>query len=81
LNGDFNTPNDREYDYVWEVESDVQQDNSIKDPEIAEQRDVSTTPNVVALIWPTQRSMRQAKQVLEMVHSMETRRNTGIQTY
>jgi hypothetical protein len=34
------------------IESDIEQDNGIKNPECPEQRDVSALPNVPGLIWP-----------------------------
>jgi len=55
-NGDLHNPNDNEDDCGADVESDWEQDNSIEDPDCPEQRDVSATPDVPKLIWPTRRS-------------------------
>jgi len=59
-NGELDNPNDSEDNCVVDVESDLEQDNSIEDLESPEQRDVSTTPNVPGLIWPTRKSKRHA---------------------
>jgi len=77
-NADLDNPNDIEEDCVADLESDMEQDNSIQNPEYPAQRDVSTTPHVPGLIRPTQRSTRQAEQVLETVNAVETRRNKGV---
>jgi len=77
-NGDLDNPNDSEDDYAVDVESDIEQDNSIEDPECPEQRDVSAAPNVPGLIRPTQKSKRQAEKVLMTVNAIETRRNKGV---
>jgi len=61
-----------------DVESIIKQDNSIEDPECPEQWDVSATPNVPGLIWPTWNSKRQVKEVVLTVNEIETRRNKGV---
>jgi len=76
-NGDFDNPNDSEDDWAADVESDIEQDNIINDPECPERWDVSTAPNVPGLIWPTPESTRQAEKVLTTVNVIETRRNRG----
>jgi len=38
-----------------DIESDIEQGNSIGDPEDPEQRDVSAAPNVPGLIWPSKK--------------------------
>jgi len=63
---------------VSDVDSDIEQDNSIEDLECPEQRDVSATPNVPGLIRPTRKSERQAEKVLMTVNAIETRRNKGV---
>jgi hypothetical protein len=45
-NGDLDNPNYGENDCVVDIESDMNQDSCIKDPESPEQRDVSATPNL-----------------------------------
>ena len=45
-NGDLDNPNDSEDDCMVDVESDMEQDKSIEDPECPEQREVSAAPNV-----------------------------------
>jgi hypothetical protein len=77
-NVDFDNPNDSEDDCAVDVESDMEQDNGIEDPESPEQREVSAAPNVPALIRPTQKLKRHAEQVLVMVNAIETRRNKGV---
>jgi len=59
-NGDLHNPNDSEDDCAAHVESDMEQDNTIEDPECAEQRDVIATPNFARLIPHTRRSKRHA---------------------
>jgi hypothetical protein len=54
-NGDLGNSNDSEDDCAAEVESDMEQDNIIEDPESLQQRDLSAVPNVPGLIWPTQK--------------------------
>jgi len=77
-NGDLDNPNDSEDDCTADVESDMEQDSGIEDPESPEQQDVSTTPNVPGLIRPIRKSKRHAKKVLVTVNAMETRRNKGV---
>jgi len=79
-NGDLDNPNDGKDDCMADVESELEQDNSIGDPECPEQQDVSTAPNVSGLIQPTEKSKRQAANVLIMVNTIETRRNKGVKT-
>jgi len=79
-NGDLDNPNDSEDDCAGDVESDIEQDNSVEDPECPEQQDVSATPNVPGLIRPTRKSKRQAEKVLMTVSAIETRRNKGVKT-
>jgi len=60
------------------IESDITQDNEIKDLECAGQLDVSSTPNVSGLTRPTQKSKSQAEKVFMTVNALETRRNKGV---
>jgi len=76
--GDLDNPNDSEDDCVADIESDMDQGNSIEDRESQAQRDVSTTPNVSRLIRLTPKSKRKAEQVLVTVNAIETRRNKGV---
>ena len=77
-NGDLDNPNDSEDDCAPNVESDMEQDNTIQDPESPEQRNVSAAPNVPGLIRPTQKSKRHAEKVLVTVNTIEMRRNKGV---
>ena len=66
----------------WEAdnESNMEVDNDMDDPETIEQRNVSATPTVPALIRPTWRIKNTAEKVLVMVDTMEPRRNKVIKT-
>ena len=77
-NCDLHNSNDSEDDWAADVESDIEHDNGIEDPECPEQGDVSATSNVHRLIRPTRKSNRQAELVLVTVNAMETRRRKGI---
>jgi hypothetical protein len=77
-NGDLDYPNNSEDDYTADIESDMDQDNSIEDPESPEQQNVSTMPNVSGLIRPIGKSKRHAEKVLVTVNTMETRRNKEV---
>jgi len=77
-NGELDNPNDSEDDCAADVESDMNQDDSIEDPESQEQQDVSAAPNVPKLIRPTQKSKTQAEKVLVPLNAIETRRNKGV---
>ena len=76
--GDLDTRNDSEDDRTAGVESDIEQDNTIEDPECPQQRDVSSTPNGPGLFRPTRKSKRQAGKVLMSVNAIEMRRNQGV---
>jgi len=65
-------------DSAADVESVIERDNSIKDPESAEKQDANATPNVPGLIRPTLKSKRHPQMVVVTVNAMEMRRNTGI---
>jgi hypothetical protein len=54
-NGDLDNPNDSEDDWTVDVESDMEQQNSIDDQESPEQWDVSAGQNVCGLIRPTRK--------------------------
>jgi hypothetical protein len=56
----------------------MEQDNTIKDPESPEERDVSAAPNIPELIQPTWKSNRHAEKLLVTVKAIETRRNEGV---
>jgi hypothetical protein len=64
-----------EEDYAADNESKIEHNNGIKDPECAEQQDMSATPNVPGLVRPTRKSKRQAETVLVTVNAVETQRN------
>jgi len=78
LNGDLGNPNDSENDSTADIESYIQQDNSVQDLECPEQRDLCAVQNVPRLIRPTQKSNRQAENVLMTVNAIETKRNKGV---
>jgi len=71
----LDNPYDSEDDCVADVESDIEQDNGIEDPECPEQQDVSALPNVTQLIQPTQKSNRLAEKVLVTISTTERRKN------
>jgi len=77
-NGDCENPNDSEDDCAAEVESGIEQDNSIEDLQCAEQRDVCAAPYVPGLIRPTRKSKMQAGKVVMTVIAIETRRNQRV---
>ena len=77
-NGDLDALNDSEGDSRVDVESDIEQDNSIEDPDSRQQQDVSAAPNIPGLILPTQQSKREVEKVLMTVNAIETRRNKGV---
>jgi hypothetical protein len=56
----------------------MDEDNSIKDQESPEQRDVSAAPNISRLIQPEQKSQRYAVTGLVTVNAIETRRNKEV---
>ena len=61
-----------------DIESDIEPNNSIKDPECPEQQDLSSTPNVAGLIRPTQKSARETEKGLVTVCTIKTRRIKGV---
>jgi len=77
--GDLDTPNDSDDDCETENGSDIELNTSIQDPETPEQWDVSATPKVPGLIWPTQAN-KNGWQGLMTVNTMETRRNKWNET-
>jgi hypothetical protein len=77
-NGDLDDPNDSKDDCMVNLESDIDQENSIEGPECPVQRDVCATRNIPGLIWPTWTSQSPAEQVFVTVNSIETRRMKGV---
>jgi len=77
-NGDLDHPNDSEDDCAADVESYIENDNSIEDLECTERQDGSATRNVPGLIRPTRKSKRRPEKVLMKVNGIETRRNKGV---
>jgi len=77
-NGDIDNPDDSEDDCAADVESHMEPDNTIQDPESPEQLDVSAPPNVPRLIRPPRKSKRHAEKVLVTVNAIELRRNMGV---
>jgi len=76
-NGDLDNWNVNEDDWEAENASDSAQDTVIEDPETPAQWDVSASPNVPGLLWPSRHSKKKAKRLVMMVSAMETRRNMG----
>ena len=64
--------------YISDIQSDEEQGSTIEDPYSPELQDVSAMPNVHGLIRPTQKSKRQAENVLLTVNAIETRRNQNV---
>jgi len=77
-NGNLDIPNDSEDNCMGEVESDIQQDNGIENPECAEQLDMRFAPNVPKLICPPQRSKTSSEKVLVTVNAGEGSRSKGL---
>jgi len=77
-NGDLDNPNDSEDNCAVDIESDIEQDNSVEDPESREQLHVSPALNVPRLIRPPWKSKIQAEKVLMTVNTIKTRRNKGV---
>jgi hypothetical protein len=77
-NGDLDDPNDSKDDCMVNLESDIDQENSIEGPDCPMQRDVCATPNIPGLIWPTWTSQSPAEQVFVTVNAIETRRIKGV---
>ena len=77
-NGDFDDSNARVHNCAADIESDFEQDNSIKDPECPEQRDMSAMSNVPGLIRPTAKSKRLPEKVFVTVNAIEMRRINGV---
>jgi len=61
-----------------DFESDIEQHNSIEDPDWAEQLIESAAANPPRLFRPTHKSKRYAEKVLMTVNAIETRRNKGV---
>jgi len=74
----LDNPNDTQDDSTADVESDIEQGNSMEDLECPEQRDGSAAPNVPGLIRPTRKSKRHAEMVFVTINAIETRRNKGV---
>ena len=77
-NGDLDNPNDSEDNCAADVQPDIQQEESIKDPDCAEQQDVSAAPNVRGLFRPIRKSTRQAEMMLMTVNAIKTGRKKGV---
>jgi len=77
-NGELDNPDDSEDDCVADVESHIEQDDSIEDLQCLEQRDVRAALNVPGLIRPTRKSKRQDEKVLMTVNAIETRGNKEV---
>jgi hypothetical protein len=58
-------------------ESDLEQENIIKDSETTAQRDVSAAQNVPGLIRPIRKSKTQAEKAIGTASAMETQKNKG----
>ena len=62
-----------------DIESDMEVDNRIEDPQWPKQQAVSSTPIVPGSIRPTRKSRRHAEKAFVMVNSSERGRNKGMQ--
>jgi hypothetical protein len=71
-NGALDNPNDSEEDCAVADESDIEHNNGSEDPECPEKQDVSATPNMPRLVWPTQKLKRQAENASVTVNAVET---------
>jgi hypothetical protein len=76
-NGNLENPNYNEENIAADDDTDIAHNNCIEDLECPQQQDVSATPNVPRLVWPTGNSKRQAEIVLMTVNAAETRRYRG----
>jgi len=63
---------------VADIQSGIEQDNCIHDPEYPVQMDVRTATNVPGLIRPTRESKGKAEMVLMTVNAIEMKRNKGV---
>jgi hypothetical protein len=79
-NGNQDNPNDSDGDYAVDVESGMEQDNIIENPECPEQQVVSAAPNVPRLIRPAWKSRWQAETVMATVNEHKTRWNKAVKT-
>jgi len=77
-NGDQDNPNDSKEDFSADIESDIDQHNTIEDVGCQEQRDVSAMANDPGLIRPTRKTKRKVEKVLMTVNAVKTRRNKGV---
>ena len=77
-NCDLDHPNDSEDDWAAEVESNIEPDVGIEDPEGPEQWDMSATPNIPGLIRPTWKSKRLAENVLLKVNTLASAKNISV---
>jgi len=68
----LNNPNHSKEDCMADIESDIEHDNGMEDPECPEQRDVSAAPDVPGLIRTTWKLRKQAEKVLVTVNAMGT---------
>jgi len=75
--GDLDNADNSEEDCAADDESNIEHNNGVENLEHPQQQDVSDAPNVPVLVWPTQKSKREAEKVLVTVNAVETRRNKG----
>jgi len=61
-----------------DVESDIEQENSIEDPRCPEPWDLSAGQPVFGLSRPIRKSNRQAAKVMMTLDAIEARMNTGV---
>ena len=73
----MDNPNSSGHDCAADDESDKESNYRIEDLECPEEQDESVAPNVSGLVWPTQKSNRQAEQVLVTVSAVDMGRNKG----
>jgi hypothetical protein len=74
----LDTLNDSKDGCVADVGSYTDQHNGIKDLKTPEQQDMFVAPNVLGMIWPTQKPNGVAQKLSVMVNARQIRRNGGI---
>jgi hypothetical protein len=76
--GELDHRNNCAVDWAADLESDIDQDNVIEDPECPELQDVTATPNVPRLIGSIWKSKRQAEKMFQTVNTIEMSSNTEV---
>jgi len=79
-NDDLANPNESEDNWVPDVETYMDPDNGLEDPESTQQWHLNTTAHVPGLMHPTWRSKEEASKAIMIANAIETRRNKGYKT-